>query len=465
MKLLAGALLFGFASLASAQNSIIVGGGATLPAFGYAGSTVNRLQGPLRADTTGDGSLLGEYAKTQSSPTNLRVSYCQTGSGGGKNILAGNQPTLFTVNAACAATPNPIGFGATSLGETLAQPHFVGSDSPLASTDLSNYAAGHTSGQPVQIPSVSGAVAIVFNKAATKAGSANIALTSLKLNETQVCQIFSGAVTDWSALPASAFQTLPTGYTVSGPFKITYRSDGSGTSFAFSNHLSKVCGNTLAPPNGTSGNGVAVNFKTDQAYTTAAASYFSSYATGGTSPNTWPIAANGNPGVIVAIQSSANDGAIGYAETANALSASPAVHFASISRRTTPTTFINPSTYGGTVLPVDVNFDEIITGVNTFGRPNLGASGLTTQCIGIVNPEDYAEPASGYPIVAVSYLLGNSAANGLDVNQVRGVLFSPYNSAVTSQVFDIGSGTGLSFLSINGATPAQIQTKINGCIN
>jgi ABC-type phosphate transport system substrate-binding protein len=471
MKLLAGALLLGFASLASAQNSIIVGGGATLPAFGYGGDTTTRLQGPLRSNGStlpAAGSLLGEYARTQASP--LSVSYCQTGSGGGKNILAGNQPTLFTVNAGCVASPNPIGFGATSLGETLAQPHFAGSDSPLASTDLSNYAAGHASGQPVQIPSVSGAVAIVFNKVAKKAGSADITLTSLKLNETQVCQIFSGAVTDWSSLPTSAFQTLPTGYTVSGPMKITYRSDGSGTTFAFSNHLSKVCGVALAPPNGTSGNGVAVNFKTDQTYTVAtgagsAPTYFQKYATGGTAPNVWPIPASGNPGVIAAMQNANNDGAIGYAETANALLASPVVRFASISRRTTPTTFISPATYGGTTLPVNVVYDQIITGVNTFGRPTLGASGVTTQCIGIVNPEDYAEPAAGYPIVAVSYLLANSAANGLDVNQVRGVLFAPYNSAVTSNVFDIGAGTGLSFLSINGATPALIQSKINGCVN
>jgi ABC-type phosphate transport system substrate-binding protein len=446
MKLLAGALLFGFASLASAQSSILVGGGATLPAAGYAGDTTTRLQGPLRADTTGDGTLLGEYAKTQTSP--FSVSYCQTGSGGGKNVLAGNSPSTFTVNAACDGT-SPIGFGATSLGETLAQPHFVGSDSPIAASDLTNYSAGHASGQPVQIPAVSGAIAIVFNKTDTLGNP----LPSLNLTEQQVCRVFSGNIKTWN--DANLASAIPSGVTVSGPIKIVYRSDGSGTSFAFSNHLSKICGATAAPPVGTGGNGLATLFKTDQAFATAASSYFASYSSS--------LGASGNPGVIAAIQDPTNDGAIGYAETANALNGF--VSFASVSNKAAPSTFIDPSTYGGTTLPVSVTYDQVISGVNSLGRPTLAASGLSTQCIGIVNPEDYASPASGYPIVAVSYLLANSAANGLDVAHVRGVLFAPYNSTVKAQVNTIGASTGLSFLSINGATSAQIQTKINGCVN
>jgi hypothetical protein len=45
------------------------------------------------------------------------------------------------------------------------------------------------------------------------------------------------------------------------------------------------------------------------------------------------------------------------------------------------------------------------------------------------------------------------------------VLFSPYNTAVTDNVATIGDNTGLSYLTINGTTSAQIQTKINGCVN
>ncbi len=432
MKLLAGAVLFGFATLASAQSAIVVGGGATLPAFGYAGDTTTRLQSPP------SDSLLGAYAAFASTT----LSYCQTGSGGGKSVLAGNSPSTFTVNADCVAIPNPIGFGATSLGETLTQPHFVGSDSPLAAADLTAYAAGHTSGQPVQIPAVSGAIALVFN---------NADVGTLNLSETQVCQIFSGVITNWNdsrLTSAGAGTGVP-----SKSIKVVFRSDGSGTSFAFSNHLSKVCGTSAL----TGGNGVAPLFKTDQSYSVAAASYLSAYASS--------VGASGNPGVIAAIQDTDNnDGAIGYAEAANAITSF--VQFANVANDNTPTTFVDPTTYGGTRLPVNVNFDEIIASTNsTTGRPVLGPSGLTTQCIGIVNPEDYAKPAAGYPIVAVSYLLANSANNGSDAAHVEGVLFSPYNTSVTNNVDTIGADTGLSYLTINGVTTAQIQSKINGCVN
>jgi len=446
VKLIAGVLLFGFATLASAQNSIIVGGGATLPAAGYGGDVFVRLQGPLRADTTGDGTLLGEYAKTQTAP--LSVSYCQTGSGGGKNILEGNQVT-FAVNADCDASIRPTGFGATSLGETLAQPHFVGSDSPLSSIDLSYYAAGHagiSGAQPVQIPAVSGAIAIAFNKLD---GSGN-PVVSLHLTATQVCKIFSGVIKTWQD-PALA-AALPAGVSITGPITIVYRSDGSGTTFSFTNYLSKVCGATSAPPTGTGGIGVATKFKTDQTFTIAtgagnAPTYFQSYSASLPEPS--------NAAAVNVVVNT--EGAIGYAEVANV--AAGFLTFATVNG-------FDPSTYGATTLPVSVIYDQIITGVNNNGRPTLGASGLTTQCIGLVDPEDYATSTNHYPIVAVSYLLANAAANGLDVDKVRGLLFSPYNPVVKSQVNAIGvAGSGLSWLSINGTTPQQIQAKLNTCIN
>ena len=451
MKLLAGMLLFGFTSLASAQSSVIVGGGATLPAFGYGGDTTTRLQGPLHANgsNAATGSLLGEYAATQASP--LSVSYCQTGSGDGKSVLNGNMTLTLNVNADCVAGIAPAGFGATSLGETLIQPHFVGSDSPLSSIDLTNYALGHSSGRPVQFPSVSGAIAVVFNKTARdNVTNTSVPLPSLNLTEAQVCRIFSGNIKTWN--DANLASAIPSGFTVTGPIKIVYRSDGSGTSFALSNHLSKVCGSTA----GTGGNGLATQFSTKQSFLAAASFYLLSYSA--------LIPASGDPGMIAAIQDPANDGSIGYAETTNALTSG--VLFASVSTRAAPTVFIDPSTYGGTKLPVNVIYDQVIFGVNGFGRPVLGSSGLSTQCIGVVDPEDYAEPTTGdYPILAVSYFLANSTANGLDSGHVRGVLFSPYNTAVTNNVFTIGAFTGVSFLSINGLTPTQIQAKINGCIN
>jgi phosphate transport system substrate-binding protein len=435
MKLLAGALLFGLASVAtvaSAQSATLVGGGATLPAVGYVGDTSTRLVTP-----TSD-SLFGAYAALAGTPA---VSYCQTGSGGGKTVLAGNNPAL-NVNGTCtdpAATdplPPPVtGFGAASLGLNLAQPHFAASDAPMSQAEYTNYSSGHSAGQPVQLPAISGAIAIVYQKG-------DLA-TQLKLTDAQVCGIFSGQITDWSDLDAS----------VSGPIKVVFRSDGSGTSFAFSNHLSKVCGSSN-PTTGTGGNDVATGFKTDQAYSVAAATYIPDYAAS--------QGASGNPGVIAAIQDEHNDGAIGYAETANATGG--LVSFAAIARDSAPTVFVDPSTYGGTVLPVAVQYNQVITGVDGNGRPTLDAVTpalpATSKCLSIVNPEDYATTVSGYPIVAVSYLLANSAGNGSDLANVRGFMATPYDTTLRSSVDTIGSDTGLSYVSGTDLG----ASKVNACV-
>ncbi len=435
VKMLAGLVLLGLASAASAQSSILVGGGATLPAVGYGGTVTNRLIAPPTK-----GSLLFAYTNLAGAG-NPKTSYCQTGSGTGKTVLEGNQPMVANVNADCVAEPTPpptppltIGFGATSEGETLTQPHFIGSDSPLAQSDYTAYQSGHSSGQPVQIPAVSGAIAIAFNKAGVSA---------LNLTENQVCQIFSGQIKTWND-PALASAGVPAG--VSGNINIVYRSDGSGTSFNFSNHLSAVCG-----AKSIGGLGIATAFQTNQTYTTAAAAYLSSYAAS--------QGASGNPAVVTAVL--ATDGSIGYAETANALSGG--AKFAAVSNLSAPATFVNPGTYGGTALPVNVVYNQVISNTNdSNGRPVLVAitPTLTTQCIALVNPSDFAVPSSGYPILAVSYLLANSAGNGTDLAHVRGLMFAPYNASIRSAVTKIGANSGLSFLTNADMT----STKINGCI-
>ncbi|MBB3227622.1 ABC-type phosphate transport system substrate-binding protein [Luteibacter sp. Sphag1AF] len=417
MKLAAGAVLMCLASVAGAQTTL-VGGGATLPAVGYGGDVSNRLITPT------NGSLLYAYSHVSGNPA---TTYCQTGSGTGKKILAGNDTGVANVSAACNATAVPTGFGGTGL----TQPHFVGSDSPLSASDYAAYGAGHSVGQPVQLPAVAGAIAIVYKKTG---------VTSLKLTETQVCQIFSGQITSWSD-SRLAGSGVPN--TATGSISIAYRSDGSGTSFALTNHLSAKCGATSI-----GGNGVATSFKTNQSFATAAAAYLSSYA--GTLP------ASGNPAVVAAVL--ANDGSIGYAETANALTAG--AKFASIANDSAPTTFVNPSNYGSP-LAVSLSYDKVIAdAVDTNGRPTLQALPLTNQCIAVVDPSNYATPASGYPILAVSYLLGNSQGNGSQLANVQSLLFAPYNSAIRTATANIGAGTGLSFL-----TNADITTtKINGCV-
>ncbi|MBY4705781.1 substrate-binding domain-containing protein [Ralstonia insidiosa] len=102
--------------------------------------------------------------------------------------------------------------------------HYAGSDSVLSASEINTYNANRrpTEGNLVQIPSFGTAVGIPFKKAG---------LSTLTLNDDQLCGIFSGQITDWSALDSS----------VSGMIKVVYHSDSSGTSEILTRHLNAVC--------------------------------------------------------------------------------------------------------------------------------------------------------------------------------------------------------------------------------
>ncbi|UPG92948.1 substrate-binding domain-containing protein [Luteibacter aegosomatissinici] len=412
MKFVAGAVLLSLASIASAQSVPLTGGGATLPAIGYTGSNATGKLVPAA------GSLLYVYANNTGG---VASTYCTTGSGAGKKILAGNDPSNFGVNNACGSTA-PAGFGGTSLP----QADFAGSDAPMSVSEFNNYVTGHGAGsEPVQLPSISGAIAVVFKKSG---------VTSLNLTETQICGIFSGTITDWSSISSA-----------SGPIRIVYRGDGSGTSFSFLNHLSAVC----------PANGGASQFKTNQTFTAGVPSYLGSYSSS--------VAATGNAGVITEVNSATVDGSIGYAEVANGVTGS--ARFASVfnSHAAAGSAAINPNTgFGSTALSVALSYDQAIADtVDANGRPTLTPLTTSHQCVAVVNPSTYADPNSGYPILAVTYLLGNRNGNGSNAAAVRGILGMPYNTTLRPQVTKIGKIlTGYSWL----ANADLTQSKVDGCV-
>jgi ABC-type phosphate transport system substrate-binding protein len=441
MKFVAGAVMLCLASAAGATS--LVGGGATLPAIGYTGKpSFPDPASPSPIITMGAGSLFGVLL----SGTSNTVSYCPTGSGNGKKILAGNDPSNFQVNAGCGTitAPTATGFG----GVGLAQADFAASDAPMSVSEFNNYVLGHgTASKAVQLPAISGAIAIAFRKDAQ--GSVP-AVSSLTLTEAQICGIFSGQIKTWNdtALTGAG---IPTGTT--GNINVVFRSDNSGTSFSLLNHLSAVC-----PTNVASGKTAATNFKTDQSFPAVGAlSYVGTYASS--------TPASGNKGVTDAI--AANDGSIGYAEAANPISAP--TRFASVKNSHAATTAagINPSTgFGNTALPVTLQYDQALaTTLSSTGRPSLTPLSTTGQCVAIVNPNDYADPSTGYPILAVTYLLANGAGNGANQAAIQGLMYSPYNLTSRPSVTKIGRiTTGYSWLSNADLTAPAIQTKINGCV-
>jgi hypothetical protein len=384
------------------------------------------------------GSLFGVYAAM----TGTAVTYCPTGSGLGKRILAGNTPTIGTVGAPCYAS-SPAGF--SGAGAIVTQAHFAASEAPLSVTEFNSYLAGHSNNQPTQFPAIAGAIAIAFNKAG---------VNTLTLSEGQICAVFSGQIATWDELGVGT-----------GPIHIVYRDDESGTSFSFLNHLSAVCPQAA---NVLPGKVAATQFKTLQRFAdpsgslpAGAQAYLPSYVA--------PAHVRGNGEATDYIR--ANDGTLGYVEVAYAIAAP--LRFASI-RNTHSGVTVNPSTgFGTTALPVTLSCDKVLAdSPDVNGRPVLVASMASSQCIAVVDPSNYADPATGYPILAVSYLLGNRFGNASDATAVRTLLGTPYrNWPGRTSVTRIGRiVTGYAWLSdpttLDSADPTTgIQARINSCIN
>uniref|UniRef100_A0A0S6YY49 Phosphate-binding protein PstS n=1 Tax=Mizugakiibacter sediminis TaxID=1475481 RepID=A0A0S6YY49_9GAMM len=150
-------------------------------------------------DITGAGSsfvypVLSKWSATYAEKTGNRINYQSIGSGGG----------IAQIKAAT------VDFGA--------------SDAPLSAEDLAKFGLG-------QFPVVVGGIVPVINVEGVKAGQ-------LKLTGEVLADIYLGKITKWNdpalaglnpgvALPAKAIT-------------VVHRSDGSGTSYNFTNYLSKV---------------------------------------------------------------------------------------------------------------------------------------------------------------------------------------------------------------------------------
>jgi phosphate transport system substrate-binding protein len=90
---------------------------------------------------------------------------------------------------------------------------FGATDEPIKPSEAAKVKRG-----VVQFPAVGGTIAVAFNKADCK---------GLKLSQKQVADIFLGSITSWDQLKCGK-----------GKLTVAHRSDGSGTTFAFTSSLS-----------------------------------------------------------------------------------------------------------------------------------------------------------------------------------------------------------------------------------
>jgi phosphate transport system substrate-binding protein len=202
----------------------------------------------LAADITGAGAtfpyaVYTKWAEAYSGATGNRVNYQGIGSSGGvKQIKA-----------------KTVDFG--------------GTDAPLKEDDLDAM-------KMVQVPTVMGGVTIVINLPGFKSGQ-------IKLDGATAADLFRGAIKKWND-PAIA--ALNPGVKLPDlAVTVAHRSDGSGTTFVFSNYLAKQ----------------SMAFKRD---------------VGAGNTVNWPVngvGGKGNPGVAANVQKIA--GAVGYVDIADAM--------------------------------------------------------------------------------------------------------------------------------------------------
>jgi len=259
-----------------------------------------------------------DYARTSGS----RVNYQSVGSGAGvRQYLAGT-----------------VDFGA--------------SDEPIKSSEAAKVKRG-----VVQIPMVGGTIAVAYNKPGC----------SLKLSQKQTVDIFAGRIKNWNQLPNCG----------NGPIRVVYRSDGSGTTFAFTNSLDAF---------GGWGPGVGKSVK-------------------------WPtgVGGKGNEGVAGSIKNT--PGSIGYVNTgfvkANKLQAAAIQNKAG--------KFVLPTAATGAVALNNITLDVNLAGENP-------------------NPSG----ANAYPISTLTWILAYKTGNGEKADDIRAALKYALSSKAQGIADDLG---------------------------
>src|SRR5512139_7841 len=139
-------------------------------------------------------------------------------------------PVLTKWSAAYAEkTGNQLNYQSVGSGAGIAQIKagtidFGASDAPLSSEDLQKFGLG-------QFPLVVGGIVPVVNISGIQADQ-------IKLDGATLADIFMGKITNWNDPKIAA---LNAGVTIpAGKITVVHRSDGSGTTYNFTNYLTKV---------------------------------------------------------------------------------------------------------------------------------------------------------------------------------------------------------------------------------
>ncbi|PSB20744.1 phosphate ABC transporter substrate-binding protein PstS [filamentous cyanobacterium CCP1] len=153
---------------------------------------------------------------------------------------------------------------------------FGASDAPIQGDRLESFRAAYNA-EPIQVPMAGGAVVLAYNLPGFTVED------EINLSREAYCGIVTGEVTQWND-PLITEQNEGVEFP-DLPITFAHRSDGSGTTFIFVNHIAEVC------PGWQAGVGTSVDWPTG-------------------------VGGQGNEGVAAQIQQ--NEGTIGYVEYAYA---------------------------------------------------------------------------------------------------------------------------------------------------
>ena len=297
-----------------------------LIAIGLVAAPVAVIAGPTLngAGATFPAPIYQRWFQDYATATGNRVNYQSVGSGSGvRQYIAGT-----------------VDFGAT--------------DEPIKASEIAKVKRG-----VVQIPMVGGTIAVAYNKPGC----------TLKLTQKQVADIFLGTIKDWKQLGCTA-----------GPVRVAHRSDGSGTTFAFTNSLSTFSSEWKSKV----GEGKSVKWPTG-------------------------IGSKGNEGVAGTIKTA--PGAIGYVNTgfvkANKLQA------AAVQNKSGQ--FILPTAKSGAIALNSITLDSNLAGEN----PNPSASGA-------------------YPISTLTWILAYKTGNGVKTGDIQQALNYALSSKAQLLADDLG---------------------------
>jgi phosphate transport system substrate-binding protein len=408
----------------------IYGGGSSLPAIAYVGTSWSNSTPDASLTSIPDaGSLFAQVASS------VTASYCRTGIG--LKVFIGGQTTTLNgvtypieADGSCPAT----GFSAPA-GQF--DPNFVALDTPMSSSEYTTFLANQAEHiEPVQLPAIVGSVAIEYNNADVT--------STLNLTDAQICGIFDGQINNWSQLGFPA-----------KPITVVYRSDSSGTTFSFTNHLAKVC------------NSSALIYNTNSTFASA---YFTGYAL-----PAGAVGKSGNP--LVATTIPTIDGAIGYAEYAEAK-----LELTNLGLPVTVANVngFNPATPSAAFLSnaAVLKADSVLASTNQAnGQPavvtlaSLGIAPTVANCLYLIDPASYATSTTSYPIVAVSNLLAYQKVQTVGTSTttvyktVQTLMKAPYNTTYQTNVLAGSFGAGYAFLpSANGQVGKTLNGRVASCV-